>query len=110
MIKTEKNSLENELKQTASAFSQLQGDLTEAQQLLKKYDNKSQQCTSEACRKTQNESDASVQRKTKEIYDLTVKLGCLETENHELKINVEESKAIYENRIDSSKMLIEQEM
>jgi len=46
-------------------------------------------------------------RRSKEIYDLTVKLGCLESENAELKSQIEDKNHIYMSRIDSSRLMAE---
>ena len=41
------------------------------------------------------------------MYDLTVKFGCLQTENFELKNQLEERNDEIEKRLDSSRLLIE---
>ena len=48
-----------------------------------------------------------MQKKTKEIYELTVRLGCIELENKELKLQVDEKNALYESRLDSSRIIVE---
>ena len=48
-----------------------------------------------------------MQRKTKDIYDLTKKLGCIELENKELKLQVDEKNELYESRLDSSRIIVE---
>jgi hypothetical protein len=41
----------------------------------------------------------SLTRKSKEIYDLTVQLGCLKEENHQLKKDLDDHTASYEERL-----------
>ena len=41
---------------------------------------------------------------------MTVKLGCIESENAELKSQIEDKNHIYEKRMDSSRLLAEQDL
>ena len=47
-----------------------------------------------------------LQKKSKENYDLTVRLGCLELENKDLKAQIEDKMEVFESRLDSSRFLI----
>ena len=51
-----------------------------------------------------------MQKKSREIYDLTVKLGCLESENSELKSQIEDKNNLYEKRMNNSRLLAEQDL
>ena len=92
----------------------LQNDLTQAQNKVKKVENRlslqQQACTSDSCKRSVSDSEQAIQRKNKEIYDLTVKLGCLESENAELKSQIEDKDSIYRSRIDSSRLIAEQDL
>lgn len=41
---------------------------------------------------------------------MTVKLGCIESENVELKTQIEDKNLVYEKRMDSSRLLAEQDL
>lgn len=56
------------------------------------------------------ELEDNLQRKNKEIYDLTVQLGCLKEENTQVKKDVEEIGADYKERLDDQKMRSEAEL
>ena len=67
----------------------MQGELAAAQFKIKEVEGrlvlKQEKCSSEVCRKGMTDFESQILRKSKDIYDLTVKLGCLESENAELK-------------------------
>ena len=109
-LTAEKNKLETEIKQTSKGYLVLQTELTLAQQKLKDFESEKQLCQSEKCRQSTKDLDAQLQRRTKEIYDLTVQLGCIETENRELKTQLEDKSYLYESRVDSTRLLLEQEL
>ena len=46
-----------------------------------------------------NNSDDLLQKKIKEIYELTVQLGCLKEENFQLKKDFEDMKNDYSERL-----------
>ena len=56
------------------------------------------------------EFEAQLVKKSKEIYDLTVKLGCIETENKELKVLITDKNSILESRLDSARLITEQDL
>ena len=56
------------------------------------------------------EFEAQLVKKSKEIYDLTVKLGCIETENKELKVLIKDKNSILESRLDSARLITEQDL
>ena len=41
---------------------------------------------------------------------MTVKLGCIELENKELKMQMDEKNMLYESRLDSSRFVVEQDL
>ena len=43
------------------------------------------ECSRSDCKQKVNELDTLMQKKVKQIYDLTVRLGCIDQENKELK-------------------------
>ena len=45
--------------------------------------------------------EEALQKKSKEIYDLTVQIGALKEENHQIKRELEELKFQYEERLKS---------
>ncbi len=53
--------------------------------------------------------EETLAKKTKEIYELTVQLGCLKEENHQFKRDQEDSKVEFEERLDSQKERAEAE-
>ena len=50
-----------------------------------RLNQKQQTCLSDACKQSLNDAEQLASRRSKEIYELTVKLGCIESENTELK-------------------------
>ena len=56
------------------------------------------------------EFEAQLVKKSKELYDLTVKLGCIETENKELKVLITDKNSILESRLDSARLITEQDL
>ena len=58
-----------------------------------------QNCVNEVCRKTVVDFETQLAKKSKDIYDLTVKLGCIQSENIELKVELKEKFSIYESHL-----------
>lgn len=65
------------------------------------------ECLNQQCKTTLSESEALLQKKSKQMYDLTVKLGCIELENKELKVQLAEKASEFEQRLDTSRMMAE---
>lgn len=109
-LAADKAKLEADLKQASKANQALQNELGAAQQKLKENVSQSQACKSQQCRLNEQELDAQLQKRTRELYDLTVKFGCLQSENGELKSQIDEKSIVMEQRLDSSRILMEQEL
>ena len=113
-MQSEKSKLEQELRQSNARCQTVQGELAAAQFKIKEVEGrlvqKQQNCTSETCKQGVLDYESQLQRKSREIYDLTVKLGCIESENAELKSQIEDKNHIYEKRMDSSRLIAEQDL
>ena len=59
------------------------------------------ECTRADCKSKFNDLDSHLQRKVKQIYDLTVRLGCIDQENKELKVLIDEKVKIFEGRMET---------
>ena len=46
----------------------------------------------------------------KQIYDLTVRLGCIDQENKELKVLIEDKVKMFESRMETQRQLAEQDI
>ena len=93
-VSAEKTKLEAELKQTTKASQGLQAELATQQQKVREFESRLDKCSSE--KQAVGEFEAQLVKKSKEIYDLTVKLGCIETENKELKVLITDKNSILE--------------
>ena len=68
------------------------------------------ECSRSDCKLKFNELDTLMQKKVKQIYDLTVRLGCIDQENKELKVLIEDKVNLFEGRMETQRQLAEQDI
>ena len=68
------------------------------------------ECSRSDCKQKVNELDTLMQKKVKQIYDLTVRLGCIDQENKELKVLIEDKVNLFEGRMETQRQLAEQDI
>ena len=108
----EKGKLETELKQTCKEYAALQSEFNTAQQERTKAKDSlsTAECSRPECKKKLSDSDGQLQRKAKQIYDLTVRLGCIDQENKELKVLIEDKVSLFEGRLETQRQQAEQDI
>ena len=109
----EKGKLEAELKQTSKEYTIIQNDFQQLQQELKKVRSDAQtsfECKRLDCKRKYEELDSQHQKKMQQVYDLTVRLGCIDQENKELTNQLKNSERHFEIKLESQRELAEQDI